>query len=123
MEDYTELYSNMDASEADYINSIVNSSVDIATNIMSVKQQKYELEAEINSIKALRDATFSSYYRQQYEEQIAYYEYLDECLDHALDMLKEIQERQQRKKIIIYGTSAFLAVSAVLFALARRKND
>lgn len=123
MNDYAELYSNMNASDADYISSIISNSVDIATNIMSVRTQKYELEAKITNIKALRDATYTEYYRQQYEDQIAYYEYLDACLDQALEILEEIQERQHRKKMIIYGVSAFFAASAVLFALAGKKKD
>lgn len=114
--DYTSLFKDTDATEADYISQIISSSVDITTNIMSVRTQKYELEARINEIREKRTQAVTEAIKKRYDEEIAYCEYVESILDELQYKLEQLQKKQQRKRIIIYGGCALIALFTIAVA-------
>lgn len=113
MEDYSSLYSGADASQANIYSAIIDSAATITSNIMSVKAKKLEMQAAIDEIKAKQQQALTDAMVRKYQEEIAYYEYIESILDDLQHKLEKMQRKQQRKRVIVYGGCALIMLAVI----------
>lgn len=117
--DYSSLYSGESSGYASIASTAIKASADITDNIMSVKSFKYEMQSYLDQINANRQEAINAEIQRRWEEEIAYTEYVLYVLDDLQAKLEKIQQKQQRKKLIVYGTCAALTFGIILVSLKK----
>lgn len=113
MADYSSLYNSGNATKADVASAAIDSAATITENILSVKAFKKQMQASLDEIRAKRVQAVTDALMRKYDEEIAYYEYIESILDELQRDLELMQKRQQRKRLIVYSSCALLTLLAV----------
>lgn len=117
--DYSSLYSGEGSGYASIASTAIKASADITDNIMSVKSFKYEMQSYLDQINANRQEAINAEIKRRWDEEIAYTEYVVSVLNDLQYKLEELQRKQQRKRMLIYGTCAALTIGVVIVSLKR----
>lgn len=95
---------------------LVNSISQVASSIAEISAQKASYEQKVLEYKTALETARTQAQVDQYNQRIAYYQYVADALDEIIDAKKAINRRNNIKRVVIFGgaiaVSLWLAYSS-----------